>query len=593
MNRTNSLTVAIAPIVLLSAAASVAQDGRWIEPRCEVLPMAKELQGQIVQLGDGSLMTVEGGNPIFDKEKRFGTIRISKDDGRTWSEPQTIYDGPEPGIPSDAGVLVRTRNGALVLVYMDLSTYKWGWDNAKGEPHDDVRLDVWSIRSLDDGKTWEDRQKIFDGYCGALINMIQTTSGRLVVPVQRLLRGPGRHAMCAYISDDDGKTWKHSNIIDLGGAGHHGGAMEGTVAELHDGRLLMLIRTVWGRFWEAYSEDQGLSWRTIGPSSIPACSAPGYLIRLVSGRLALVWNPDKMGRQELSIAFLKSDGRTWTDAIAIARDEGQQIAYPHVFERRPGELWVMNRWPPGRPPLRLRLRETDFATVPAPVRIVAFGDSTTAFRSSIKKVYSQRVAEALPAHGISAWVVNSGVGSSTTREARSRFERDVLAHRPEVVIIMLGANDSAIDVWKNPPATQSRVSREEYGENLSYFCKTLKTQGAKVILMTPTPFRWTLKLKELYGKRPYDVDDPNGFSAPLAEYCEIMRKVAREEEVTLIDLFQAFQGYDRVDGQRVEDLLLDGMHPNDLGHELVTDLLVPEILKVTPGDVPDTRRSGK
>jgi len=240
----------------------------------------------------------------------------------------------------------------------------------------------------------------------------------------------------------------------------------------------------------------------------------------------------------------------------------------------------MNRWPPGRPPLCLRFREADFATVPEPTKIVAFGDSTTAFRGSIKKVFSQRLAEALSDHGVSAWVVNSGVGSSTTRHARSRFDRDVLAHHPEVVIIMLGANDSAIDVWKDPPATQSRVSREEYAENLSYFCKTLEAQGAKVVLMTPTPFRWTPKLKQLYGKPPYDVDDPNGFSAPLAEYCEIMRKIASEQKVTLIDLFQAFQDYDRADGQSVDDLLLDGMHPNDEGHRVITELLVPEILRL-------------
>ncbi len=577
--RPNRLLVVV-PIILASAGAGLAHGERWLDPRCEVLPMTKGRQGQIVRLGDGSLLTVEGGNPIFNKAKLFGAIRISRDEGKTWSEPQTIYDGPKPGIPSDASVLLRTRNGVLVLAYLDLSTYKWGWDNAKNEPHDDVRLDVWSIRSLDEGKTWVDRHKIFDGYCGALINMIQTTGGRLVVPVQRLLRGPGRHALCAYVSADDGKTWKHSNIIDLGGVGHHGGAMEGTVAETQDGRLLMLIRTVWGRFWEAYSEDQGLSWRVIQPSPIAACSAPGYLIRLASGRLALVWNPATNRREELSIAFQRNDGRTWTDPIAIARDKGQQLSYPYVWERRPGELWVMNRWPPDRPPLRLGLRETDFAKVPAPLKIVAFGSSTTAFRSTIKKVYSQRLAETLPGHGISAWVINSGVGGSTTQSARQRFDRDVLAHHPDIVIIMLGANDSAIDVWKNPPATESRVSRQEYAENLSYFSKTLKTQGAKVVLMTPTPFRWTPKLKQLYGKPPYDADDPNGFSAPLAEYCEIVRKIAHEQNATLIDLFRAFQNYGRVNGQSVDDLLLDGMHPNDEGHRLITELLVPEIVRL-------------
>ena len=63
--------------------------------------------------------------------------------------------------------------------------------------------------------------------------------------------------------------------------------------------------------------------------------------------------------------------------------------------------------------------------------------------------------------------------------------------------------------------------------------------------------------------------------------------------MTLIDLFQAFQDYDRVDGQSVDELLLDGMHPNDLGHKLVADLLVPEILKLVSRDVVENGRSDK
>ena len=72
-----------------------------------------------------------------------------------------------------------------------------------------------------------------------------------------------------------------------------------------------------------------------------------------------------------------------------------------------------------------------------------------------------------------------------------------------------------------------------------------------------------------------------------------MRKIAGEEQVTLIDLFQAFQDYDRVDGQSVDQLLLDGMHPNDEGHRLITDLLVPEILKLATQDDSQIRRSNQ
>jgi hypothetical protein len=355
---------ALVLLVAVSIGHGQSQD-RWIDPRSTVLPFSTV--SPLAKLGDGSLLIVDG-----------NATRTSKDDGKTWSPPQKIYDGPAPGIPCEACVLVRTQAGTLVLVYMDMSTYKWAWDAAKGEAADDVRLDVWSIRSRDDGKTWTDRQKLLDGYCGALIDMIQTKGGRIVVPVQLLLRDRTRHATRSYVSADDGKTWRRGNVLDLGGYGDHDGAMEATLAELGDGRLMMLLRTNLDRFWEAYSDDQGLYWRTLRPSPIDASSAPGYLIRLASGRLALVWNrlyPEGKStvarhgggslsetqaswhRDELALAFSSDDGKTWTKPAVIARQRGGGLSYPYIFERRPGELWVITRFSVN---LCLKVREADF-----------------------------------------------------------------------------------------------------------------------------------------------------------------------------------------------------------------------------------------
>ena len=47
----------------------------------------------------------------------------------------------------------------------------------------------------------------------------------------------------------------------------------------------MLIRTNYDQFWTAYSSDKGRIWRDIRPSGIEASSAPGFLLRLKSGRL--------------------------------------------------------------------------------------------------------------------------------------------------------------------------------------------------------------------------------------------------------------------------------------------------------------------
>jgi len=340
----------------------------WTDPRCGLLP--SDRLGPFVRLTDGRLLTF-GANASL----------TSADEGASWSEPRTIYAGKGPGLPAEGGLALKTRDGVIVYVYMDRSTFRWSWDEAKREAGRDARLDVWVIRSLDDGKSWTGRRRIFKGYCGALINMIQTRTGELVAPVQRLLRDPSRHAICVYVSRDAGRTWDHSNIIDLGGHGHHAGAMEPTVVELRDGRLWMLIRTNLDRFWEAYSSDRGMSWRVIGPSQIDASSAPGYMLRLASGRLALAWNrlcpagrdsyPRRGGdcnlcevaaswhREELSLAFSDDDGRTWTDPVVILRVEGGGPSYPYIFERAPGELWVCTRF---ADKAALLIREQDFVS---------------------------------------------------------------------------------------------------------------------------------------------------------------------------------------------------------------------------------------
>ena len=262
-------------LVLLGAAFGAPED-LWIHPGGNVLPL--ELTGPFVKLADGSLLA-DAGN----------ATRTSRDGGKTWSEPRPIYQGPKPGTPRN-GLFLRTRDGAVILVYQDFDTYHWSWDDVRGVPAPDVRLDVWSIRSLDEGKTWVDRQKIFDGYCGALIDIIQTRVATwwrpfsrccAILPAMRPTRRspqtmerPGRKATSS--------TWEGTATMT--------GLWKPTLTELKDGKLWMLLRTTWDRFWQAYSDDHGLSWRVITPSNIKASSSPGYLLRLASGRLVLVWN---------------------------------------------------------------------------------------------------------------------------------------------------------------------------------------------------------------------------------------------------------------------------------------------------------------
>jgi lysophospholipase L1-like esterase len=205
---------------------------------------------------------------------------------------------------------------------------------------------------------------------------------------------------------------------------------------------------------------------------------------------------------------------------------------------------------------------------PLPV-IVMLGDSTTAERpGAIERVYATRVEETLAESGLPVKVINAGVGGNSTDDGLGRFDKDVLAHHPDLVVIQFGINDSAVDVWRTPPATDPRVPIERFEANLRQMIERSRRSGSRVVLMTTNPIRWTPKLKELYGKFPYNPDRADGFDTPLlSRYNEVVRRIAKELAVPLVDVHTEFRQ------REVEPLLLDGMHPNDAGHATVAKFL--------------------
>src|SRR5690606_7459092 len=104
----------------------------------------------------------------------------------------------------------------------------------------------------------------------------------------------------------------------------------------------------WMQLWRAESADGGRTWHPYGPSGIPASSAPAMLKRLQSGMLLLLWNrpypegsttypfsggarlatatPVSNHRAELSIAFSKDEGATWSKPVVIARRDRASLA---------------------------------------------------------------------------------------------------------------------------------------------------------------------------------------------------------------------------------------------------------------------------
>jgi lysophospholipase L1-like esterase len=216
------------------------------------------------------------------------------------------------------------------------------------------------------------------------------------------------------------------------------------------------------------------------------------------------------------------------------------------------------------------------AEPPAKYTIVAFGDSTTSPRGPVT-IYERLLNVELPERGLDARVVNAGVPGNTTEQALARLEKDVLARKPNLVLVQFGINDSAVQVNADPPAKGSTVPLAKYKDNLREIVRAVRRDGGRVILMTPNSMRWTPKFLAFYGKPPYKPDDVQGFNVVLKDYAEAVRQLAREEKVPLVDAYAAFEAHGKEEVQSVDELLTDGMHPNDKGHRLVADLLHPAI----------------
>ncbi|HIK94313.1 MAG TPA: exo-alpha-sialidase [Planctomycetes bacterium] len=245
-----------------------ADDGLWLDSRVKPLPTDK--LGPFVRTSDGAILAID-----------TTASYVSTDEGRTWSAGRPLFSGQHSIRVSNERAVFRTRDGVIIAAFMNLAERHWTWSDQLGDAPE-ARLPTYVMRSLDDGRTWQDIQKMHEDWSGAVRDMIQTADGRIIFTAMKMRHNPGRHSVLSYSSTDDGKTWTASNLIDLGGAGHHGGVTEPTLTELPDGRVWMLIRTNWGEFWSAYSHDGGQFWRVIQPSGIPASSAPGLLKRLTT-----------------------------------------------------------------------------------------------------------------------------------------------------------------------------------------------------------------------------------------------------------------------------------------------------------------------
>ncbi len=187
------------------------------------------------------------------------------------------------------------------------------------------------------------------------------------------------------------------------------------------------------------------------------------------------------------------------------------------------------------------------------IRVVCFGDSVTGvyYHTGSRRAYTDMVGIALRRGNPRAKVemINAGISGHTTINALSRIDADVLSHKPDLVTVMFGLND------------MTRVSLEDYRVNLKQIVVKCRDAGAEVVLATPNNVINT-------GSRPTE---------KLVQYCDAVREVGRELNVTVCDTYrelEAVRAHDLFDWRL---LMSDAIHPNMDGHKRIATALAQTI----------------
>jgi len=192
-------------------------------------------------------------------------------------------------------------------------------------------------------------------------------------------------------------------------------------------------------------------------------------------------------------------------------------------------------------------------------RVLFLGDSLTALAIQDKNVpegkgYVPLVREALKAKGVEVDAVATG-GHKVT-DLLQRVDKDVLTKKPTWVVIQIGVNDASAGVMP-----------EKFKSQLEELIEKLEKGGARVIQCTCTC--------RIEGYSPEDPMDRK-----LDALAEVARDIARERDLPLVDLRQAFREYWKKHNPENKPrgfLTYDGNHWTEAGHKYVAEQMLQKL----------------
>ena len=190
-------------------------------------------------------------------------------------------------------------------------------------------------------------------------------------------------------------------------------------------------------------------------------------------------------------------------------------------------------------------------------RIIFFGDSITQAGVNaggyIKRIDSMCRLEGKEE---SYEFIGAGIGGNKVYDLYLRMDNDVLAKEPDIVIIYIGVND----VW-HKTSSGTGTDANKFEVFYQSIIDKLKAKKIRIILCTPAAI----------GEK---TDYSNPQDGDMNEYSNIIRRIAKKNDLKLVDLRKAFLDYNLKSNPENKDrgiLTTDRVHLNANGNQLVAD----------------------
>jgi lysophospholipase L1-like esterase len=205
--------------------------------------------------------------------------------------------------------------------------------------------------------------------------------------------------------------------------------------------------------------------------------------------------------------------------------------------------------------LLLPLAWLSFSNPPKKIKVIFFGDSITqagvqpgGYITKLDSIIKQSHLDE------SIEVAGAGIGGNKVYDLYLRMEDDVLKKNPDIVVIYIGIND----VW-HKTSYGTGTDPDKFEKFYRAIIKRLQDKNIKVLLCTPS----------VIGERN---DNSNQQDGDLNEYSNIIRAMAKDLSLPLIDLRKSFAEYLKVNNPANAEkgiLTLDRVHLNNKGNLFV------------------------